>query len=569
MCEDQSARPKASQILQLFRSQQLGPERPYIGSCCQSTPNTLETGATQDHSATNSSYIVNSENDVINVNLEASPHQPSFPASLLPSAHNASDTMLPKNKTTLPSILKIDTHHDIGNVMVEDPASSSSLSLGRGSTTSGRRTSFGESSTRSRHLAKWSSGSVLSSRLSPTNSSLKCNCVPRTKAFRVLERLVLRMSNIALSIKAMQPTIETNASCGLHQNTLHLYESYSRPNIEKHRIWLKTRRLVVSHSTESSNEQLCRSFWIPLTDISFALEDNRLTLRWSDCNKWDVLPIGNNRQRCDCIYDSDNPNNEITLLFANAEEAVAFRDTLCVVYNEADGVREWRSVEIADQQTLLTVNVQNQDTIAYRLVCLTTHISSSTSIFQVFIHWPHLDLDIRILPEHEGAERAMAIRFDHVSTPHYLSDVVNEPWIVESKIARYKASELVFGAYLMKFPFGSSSSSTLPEGKYPLYQRSSNGRANQKGVEQTLQYLTDWKICFFAPDVKLTKVNKFSNTSYGLSDVILWERSSEDHTKNKREARITFRHRKSESNYLWRSGEGNLLLILYYFEALY
>jgi hypothetical protein len=553
MLEDQVARSKAKQVLQLFRTHSFGLERPYIGPCCQGGHDTSAKAATQGRCITGPTFRMESADNVVHIERGATPRRPSLPTPLVSPAKIDPALIL----DTLPPIVKAATPEGIGHVVVEHSGSSTSLSLDRRSTGTGGRMSFSDLSTRSQQLVNWSSGSVLSPRPTPVYPLLTCNCVPRTNISEVPERLVLRISNVAFSVEAKQPTIETNEHCGLHQDMLHVYESYSRPNIQKHRIWLKTRRLVVSHKPDSSSRQLCSSFWLPLTEISFVLKNNGLTLRWSDCNQWNVRPIGNNKQSCDCIYDSDNPNNEIILSFADAEVAVMFLDNLCAVYNDADGVKEWRNVEIAGQQTLRTVDVQDQDTIAYRLACLTTHSLSSTSKFQVFIHWPSLDLDIRIVPEHEGAQCAMAIHFDQISTPHYTSDVANEPWVDKSKTARYKASELVFGAYSMRFPFGSISLSSLPEGKHLSQTMSRNTRADQIGVEQTLKYLTGWTICFFAPDVKLTKVHKISNTGYGISDVILWKRCLEVHTSFEQETRITFRHRKSELNYLWRSGVGN------------
>jgi hypothetical protein len=562
-------RPKASEVLRRFQTRKFGLERRYIGSCCQSAPDTSRSPATLDRFVAGLGLSMGSDDDVVHPRMDLTSRRPSLPASSMSGTNSAPAAILVEHRISLPSVGQEVTHHGDEHLIIEDPASISNLS--RGSTTSGRPTSFGELSSRSQHLVKWSSGSVTSPKPTPVSSRLACNCVPRENAFRIQERLVLRISNISLSIKAKVPTIETSDHCGLGQNMLHLYESYSRPNLEKHRIWLKTRRLVVSHRIESSGKQVCSSFWIPLTDIYFISEDSSLTLRWPDCNKWDVRLIGNNKQSCDCIYDSDNPNNEITLLFTNPEEAIASRESFRAIYNDADGVTQWQSVEIIGQQTLDTAVVQNRDADTYRLACLLTQSSLSTSRFQVFIHWPHIDLDIRIISEYEGAQSAMAVRFDQISTPHYVSDIVNEPWIDESRTARYKASELVFGAYSMRFPFGASSSSSLPEGKYLHMSRigSQEGRADQKGVKQTLQYLTDWTICFFAPNVKLTKMNMFSRTNYGVSDVILWERSFQEDTSIRHEARITFRHRKSEPNYLWRSGAGTSSPFLCHFKVVH
>jgi hypothetical protein len=80
-----------------------------------------------------------------------------------------------------------------------------------------------------------------------------------------------------------------------------------------------------------------------------------------------------------------------------------------------------------------------------------------------------------------------------------------------------------------------------------------------------LEFLTGWTICFFASDVEIKKVKWSSNTSYGGSDVILWKRCSEGQSSVRQVAQITFRHRNRSDGkgYLWRSGSGNFLHLLF------
>jgi hypothetical protein len=351
-----------------------------------------------------------------------------------------------------------------GEPVVEDTESSPSLSLGRRSTTTGRPTSSAESSIGSQGLVKWSSGPVHYLELSPIHSQHRCNCVARTNRNRGKERLILCLPIVGLLIKAKQPTMETSEKCGLDKDMLYLYESHS----EKSKIWFRTRRLVVSYKHESHSQWTCSSFWLPLTDINFVVEDMSLALGWSDCNQWNPGPTVNNKQSWDCIYDSEKPNNEIVLVFAEAGIAKVVETDLCTIYSELDRVKEWRMVDIVGQQRLLVADLTDNETINYRLACLATYELPFKSNFRAFILWSNLDLDIQIKSD------VMFIRFDQVSTPHYYSQIKNEPWKDESKIGQCTESALVLGGYSITFPCSFDNSTFLPEGTCLLFKQDHN-----------------------------------------------------------------------------------------------
>jgi hypothetical protein len=166
----------------------------------------------------------------------------------------------------------------------------------------------------------------------------------------------------------------------------------------------------------------------------------------------------NNKQSWDCIFDSENPNNEIMLRFAEAGIAKVVETDLCTIYSKLDGVKEWHMVDIVGQQRLLVADICDNEAISYRLACLATYELPFRSTFRAFIHWPNLDLDIRIKSD------VMVIRLDQVSTPHYFSDINNEPEKDESKIAWYTGSALVLSEYSMTFPYSFENSTFLPEG---------------------------------------------------------------------------------------------------------
>ncbi|CAN9080896.1 unnamed protein product [Alternaria alternata] len=338
-----------------------------------------------------------------------------------------------------------------------DTEPSTSLSLGRTSTTIVSSTILVESSMGSQHPVQWSSGVVHYLELPPVDSRHTCNCVPRTK-----ERLILCVPNVHLFVKAKQPTMETNEKCVLRKDMLYVYESYSGLASEKSKIWHKTRRLVISYKHEHHSQRICSSFWLPLTDVNFVVQNMSLTLGWSDCNQWNLGRTVNNKPSWDCIYDSENTNNEIVLLFAEAGMAKIIERNLCTIFSKLDGVKEWRMVEIVGQQRLLIADIRDRDQepIRHRLACLATSKPSYESTFKAFIHWPNLDLDIKIESDD------MVIRFDKVSTPHYKSTINNELREDESKVARYKQSGLVFSEYEMTFPYSFENSTFLPEGTH-------------------------------------------------------------------------------------------------------
>ncbi|KAJ4984610.1 dual specificity mitogen-activated protein kinase kinase 1 [Stagonosporopsis vannaccii] len=552
MATESAIRPKSRQLVT-----ELGMHWAYIGECCQEvygrTSMSLPTRPLSEYSSTQRS----SHGFPRHAMTYGSSQQLAVPSNPLSNDIRSSPQRMPDqdigqegSASDFPSSILLDRQSSIVDHRTSVGYSSTDWSSGsaisphqtpRISSVShtDRRTSFGASSTQSHQRVRWSSGPVQSVQPNAVNSSVACSCAPRRNSHRLQERLVLSSTDVELFINTEQPTIEIT-DCGLCQNVLHVYESYSRQSNDKYRVWLKTRRLVVSQGCDATAKAQCYSFWLPLTDIASAVEENRLTLKWSDCNQWRTSPLRNNKQTCDCVYNPENLNNEITISFPDPEAAVAFLNNLCAVYSDCDGVKEWRNVEIIDHQRLLAVDVQDQAKVAYRIACLATYKSALYSTFQVFIHWPDLDLDIRVESSHANSQHSMVIRFDQVSTPNYTSDVANEPWVDKSKVARCIASNLVLGTYSMAFPYEPGSASRIPD-----------------GVKQTLEYLTGWTLCFFAADVQLAKDKLIWDTNYGASDVMVWTRRRAAHDNDdaatQPDVKMTFRHRRARPNYIWRS----------------
>lgn len=437
MYKDRDSRPDARQVLEWFCRNNSS----LIGSCCQ--------GGSEDAS------IKKSEQTIVDLEQEASPLQEPLPVPLTPFAGDGREPISNDPLDIMTPTPQVHTLVDIERVVAGETESSTSLSLGHTSTTTGRSTSLAQSSIGSQHPVQWSSGVAHYLELPPVDSQHTCNCVPRTK-----ERLILCLPNVHLFVKAKQPTMEINENCDLHKDMLYVYEFHSGSDSEKSKIWHRTRRLVVSYKREPNGRQLCISFWLPLTDIHYVVEDASLRLSWSDCNTWFKHSTVNNKPSWDCIFDSTITNNEIVLRFAEARMAKVVERNLCTIYSDSDGVKELHMAEVVGQQRLLVVDVRgcDQKPIHYRLACLATYEPSQESIFKAFIHWRNLDLDIKIESD------VMVIRFDQVSSPYYKSNINNELWKDESRTALFKESELVFSEYSMKFPYSSENLTFLPEG---------------------------------------------------------------------------------------------------------
>ena len=437
MYKDRNSRPDAQQVLQWFCRNNSS----LIGLCCR--------GGSEDAS------VKKSERNIVDIEQEATPLQESLPVPFTPFAGDGREPIPNDPFDIMPPTPQMHLLLDIKRVVAGETESSTSLSLGPTSTTTGRASSLAESSIASQHAVQWSSGVAHYLELPPVDSQHTCNCVPRTK-----ERLILCSPNVHLFVKAKQPTMEMNENCDLHKDMLYVYESTSGSESEKSKIWHKTRRIVVSYKREPNGRQVCISCWLPLTDVHFVVEDTSLRLSWSDCNTWFQHSTVNNKPSWDCIYDSTITNNEIVLRFAESRMARVVERDLCTIYSESDYIKEWRMAGDVGQQRLLVVDVRgcDQEPIHYRLACLATYEPSQESIFRAFVHWRNLDLDIKIESD------IMVIRFDQVSSPYYKSNINNELWKDESRTALFKESELVFSEYSMNFPCSSENSTFLPVG---------------------------------------------------------------------------------------------------------
>ncbi|KAF2995675.1 hypothetical protein E8E13_002585 [Curvularia kusanoi] len=264
-------------------------------------------------------------------------------------------------------------------------------------------------------------------------------------------------------------------------------------------------------------------FWLPISKA--ASERPTIRIDWDEFQRY---------QRFDCVYNPEVANNTITLSFADDEAARSFLETVCVVYDDAYSATEWRRVEVIDHQSLLVVNTASQD-VEYRVACLTTYQPPSTMTFQVFLHWPHIDLDIQRKDQGDG--RVMTVEFGHVSMPNYISDLNDQPFKDTNKTARCVKSNLVTGSYTICFPIDSRIQDAVPE-----------------GISHILYNLTGWSMQFFASDVQLLKGTSLIDTNYGKSDVMIWQKVPPETATDHREVKIAFRHREEGAKYRWRCG---------------
>jgi hypothetical protein len=477
--------------------------------------------------------LVQQHNDTPTANIEPPPSLSQSPAIVNPPPNHDTDF--------------VQQHNDTPTADIEPSPNSSSSP---GTTATEYRTSLGKYSSRLQQLISCSYGSLPVLQPLPVQSSNACYCMPKQFNCQTSERLLLSSSLTDVCIRTQEYLREPDSRCGLGSTLVHLYESYPKRGGGQYRIWLKTRRLVVSHKSSSATHQQCSTFWLPLTDLRFTLKNRDLMFQWSDCNHWTSRPMRNNKQSFDCVYNPEDANNEIILSFADDGAARSFLETICVVYDDAHGATEWHRVKVIGYQSLLVVDTTSQD-VKYRVACLTTHRLPSTMIFQVFLHWPLVDLDIHIRPEDQGDGRVMVVKFGHVSTPNYISDLNDQPFKDMSKTARCVESNLVTGSYSMSFPINLRKRDSLPEGEPSQFSCWQQTGLTITGVTQILYNLTGWSLQFFASDVQLLKGASLIDTNYGNSDVLIWHRVTD-----RQEVKIAFRHRKMGAKYKWRCGTG-------------
>jgi len=139
----------------------------------------------------------------------------------------------------------------------------------------------------------------------------------------------------------------------------------------------------------------------------------------------------------------------------------------------------------------------------------------------------------------------LMVTLNNLSTPHYRSDIVEEPAEDEEKVARFKEAELRFNESLsVAFPIGESPSPPVPP----------------EGVKQLLYYLTGWTLRYFSVVEELCSKNRhIGRKKFGSAHVMLWEKEIEENGIKKRGSQVTFRlHEGSrETGNLWFSGSVN------------
>jgi hypothetical protein len=277
-------------------------------------------------------------------------------------------------------------------------------------------------------------------------------------------------------VNSETPTIET-CNCEIGTNKVQVYESQphdpSANNSSMPMLWWVTRRLVVSHLSGNPETRRCSSFWLPLADMQFALDGNAVTLMWSDCNQMTERRSGNYGQHYDWKYDSKCPNNHVTICFNDIGDARQFIDIVRLPYEDGFTISRGQAVSISDSSKVNIFDVGRPGICNYRVATL-TNMSSFVGTSKMYIHWPEIDIDMRITESRASSSTTldyqMKVEIKNLATPTYHSDTRGEPAADYDKIARFSKALKLKASMLVTFPIGVHHGlPTPPPGKKQFY----------------------------------------------------------------------------------------------------
>lgn len=257
-------------------------------------------------------------------------------------------------------------------------------------------------------------------------------------------------------------TIETCSNCEVGENKVQIYETLPQdPNTKASvapMMWWVTRRLVVSYLSGTPEKRRCSSFWLPLADIQFKLEEDTVTLRWSDCNQMTERRSGNYGQHYDWVYDPNCPNNIITLRFNHSSDARQFIDVARLPYEDGTTISHGRRIDVSECSEVHTFDIGRPGIRNYRVATLTT-VTADIGTSKLFVLWPEVDLDIRIHDSQtdrysDVPDYQMTIDIKNVATPTYHSDIRDEPAADHEKVATLSKALQLKTNLVVTFPIG-------------------------------------------------------------------------------------------------------------------
>lgn len=335
---------------------------------------------------------------------------------------------------------------------------SPNLSADDTSTINGDGESARDSGVQLQRSVTWSSRRCSSTRPQPVNLSAACECSPRRSSQDGVESHVINLPMVSFSNDDdRSSTMEIQHRCGNTANAVQIYQSCLHSSNDMRWVWLQTRRMVLSYVSESSGRRSCTSFWLPLTDLHFGLNDAMVVLRWSDCNQWKKMPNRNLKDNYDRVYAPEQPNNAVRITFDSPKAAEQFVDAIRLppVYGGSSTI--WQHLSIAGAQDLYITDVSRQGILEHRVAVLVDRRGSLHTL-RILIHWPDFDVDIET---HTQSSRIAAVKFRQVCTPEYVSDVTEQQTKSIARIGRCINAKLSYCTYEIVIPVEAPSTSLV------------------------------------------------------------------------------------------------------------
>lgn len=284
--------------------------------------------------------------------------------------------------------------------------------------------------------------------IGPRGLPIGCLCMAQPSEMGSIESSVLDIPLVSTSKITPQDTMHIDTECTSLNNTLRLFEGFLQGDATTSGIWNKTRRLVISDKPGRTDVRICKSMWLPLADLQYTCYGTEVVLRWSDCNQKRKTRLGDSNLTFSRVYTPLAPNNEVHITFR--DNAAVQRFIYCITHADLDTAILWRRIGTPSTQELRVFKARQKPTHYVLHVSKPKGHEIASKMFiqeanPVFDIWSHLS------PVAAGC--GLSIRFcGEVSTPNYLSSVVDKPSDDESVIGRCARSTLVFDTYTLTFP---------------------------------------------------------------------------------------------------------------------
>ncbi|KAI4092076.1 MAG: hypothetical protein LQ344_003731 [Seirophora lacunosa] len=266
--------------------------------------------------------------------------------------------------------------------------------------------------------------------------------------------------------------------------------------------WKTTRRLVVS-SAADSKKLGCVSHWLPISNVRIQVEDNTVTVRWSDCGHLEKKNQGNYNPYYSYVYQHDNPNQKIILVFSYSEDAQRFEECLLYMTETPPQVRLTRRIEnpSAFQETrLFSLFDPDDPDKGYHGIVYAKKSPKTHHVSQIFYVYRDLDFSF---PNQDPT----VIDFHSVRVPHYLSNL-------HKMLAMPKEREVV------------------PEFREVTWMKRTVQMAFScdEDAIKFLHGLTGWRLKFHRQCAKLVVANtshfRVSKTTYKGAEIQLWGKTA-------------------------------------------